>query len=234
MDKPNLHIVPVQGKDVLYAPSEVVRLGEKRLLQSEADWEFLAAHLLVLNQNWPRFLAEQRRVGEEGQGEASKKEVEAAFAVLKAIGLDDTSDVSKVVEQVATEFFAGESLHMTDCIQLTQIAAKLGATIGAAFRFATQDLSCAQSTRLFSTIKMALYKSSFLRNGAPLTSYIPTTTEHLPPAHPKNGIGGFSPDEQVSWGSYLWPVNTPVCGAAQILRPSCEDAGSAGTPYTHM
>ena len=52
------------GQDVLHSASEVVRLGEKRLLQSEADWEFLADHLLVLNQNWTRFLAEQRRLTE--------------------------------------------------------------------------------------------------------------------------------------------------------------------------
>ena len=140
VDKLSLRVVPVQGRDVLYAPSEVVRLGEKKLLQSEKDWEFLAGHLLALNQNWPRFLAEQRRVGDEMKGEATKKEVEAAFAVLKAIGFDDTSDVSKVLERVAAEFFGGESLKLADCVQLAQIAAKLSATIGSAFRFATQDL----------------------------------------------------------------------------------------------
>ena len=61
----NLRIVPVQGKDVLYAASEVVRLGEKKLLNSEDDWRFLAKYLTVLNQNWTRFLAEQRRVPTE-------------------------------------------------------------------------------------------------------------------------------------------------------------------------
>src|SRR5207248_1724039 len=40
-----LRIVPAQGKNVLYSASEVVRLGEKRLLQSDSDWEFLSAHL---------------------------------------------------------------------------------------------------------------------------------------------------------------------------------------------
>ncbi|MEH7911795.1 hypothetical protein V7798_32060 [Rhizobium laguerreae] len=92
-----LRIVPVQGKEVLYSASEVVRLGEKKLLQSDEDWEFLAGHLIVLNQNWPRFLAEQRRDNGEaaaGRGDA----VEAAFAVLEEIGLDETSDVNAVVE----------------------------------------------------------------------------------------------------------------------------------------
>ena len=48
-----VRIVPVQGKKVLYAAKEVVRLGEKKLLQSQDDWQFLAERLLVLNQNWP-------------------------------------------------------------------------------------------------------------------------------------------------------------------------------------
>lgn len=139
LNKANLRIVPVQGKDVLYAANQVARLGEKRLLQSEEDWEFLAAHLLVLNQNWPRFLAEQRRAVEEQSSEAGREEVEAAFAVLAAIGLGDASDVSKVVEQVAAEFFTQKSLKLADCVQLAQIAAKLGATVGTAFRFVTHD-----------------------------------------------------------------------------------------------
>jgi len=83
VNKASLRVIPVQGKDVLYAASEVVRLGEKKLLQSEEDWEFLAAYLFVLNQNWPRFLAEQRRATER---EVAKADVEAAFAVLDAMG----------------------------------------------------------------------------------------------------------------------------------------------------
>lgn len=139
LNKASLRIVPVQGKDVLYAANQVARLGEKRLLQSEEDWEFLAAHLLVLNQNWPRFLAEQRRAVEDQGGEAGKEEVEGAFAILSAIGLGDASDVSKVVEQVAAEFFTEKSVKLADCVQLAQIAAKLGATIGTAFRYAAHD-----------------------------------------------------------------------------------------------
>ena len=67
---------------------------------------------LVLNQNWPRFLAEQRRAVEERDDKGLAKEVEAAFAVLRAIGLDDASDVSKVVEQVAKEFFSQKSMKL--------------------------------------------------------------------------------------------------------------------------
>ena len=136
----NLCLLPVQGKDVLYSAGDVVRLAEKKLLQSEADWEFLAAHLLVLNQNWPRFLADQRRLAEERQDTAIKEEVDAAFAVLTAIGLGESSDASKVVSQVAAKFFGAQGLKVGDCIQLAQIAAKLDASPGDSFRFVTQDL----------------------------------------------------------------------------------------------
>lgn len=133
-----LRIVPVQGKEVLYSASEVVRLGEKKLLQSDDDWEFLAAHLIVLNQNWTRFLAEQRRdKGEEAIGRGGP--VQSAFAVLEKIGLNDTSDINAVVERVAADYFGSGQPKMTECVQIAQIAAKLGATVGASFRYACMD-----------------------------------------------------------------------------------------------
>lgn len=138
-DRQRVRIVPAQGKDVLYAAREVIRLGEKRLLQSEEDWEFLAGHLLVLNPNWPRFLAEQRRHAEELNDRSLKGKVAAALAVLRAIEMEGASDVSEVIEQVAGEFFSQQDISIAKCVQLTQIAAKLGATVGDSFRFATRD-----------------------------------------------------------------------------------------------
>lgn len=139
VDAESVKIVPVQGKDVLYAANEVVRLGEKKLLQSAGDWEFLSQYLIVLNQNWPRFLAEQRRGASEDAGTVAKDDVEAAYAVLEEIGLDDTSDANKVIDQVAAEFFSQDSVSLGGCVQLAQIAAKLGANVGDSFKYATRD-----------------------------------------------------------------------------------------------
>lgn len=136
-DADALRIVPVQGKEVLYAASEIVRLGEKKLLQSEEDWEFLADHLIVLNQNWTRFLAEQRR--DKSEGGSRNDLVEAAFAVLEEIGLDGTSDVNAVIERVAADYFGSGQPKLAECVQLAQIAAKLGVTIGESFRYACAD-----------------------------------------------------------------------------------------------
>ena len=137
-DADALRIVPVQGKEVLYAASEIVRLGEKKLLQSDEDWEFLASHLVVLNQNWTRFLAEQRR--DKAEGESHNEPVEAAFAVLEEIGLDGTSDVNAVIDRVAADYFGAGEAKLAECVQIAQIAAKLGVTIGDAFRYACADL----------------------------------------------------------------------------------------------
>jgi hypothetical protein len=132
-------IVPVQGRDVLYAADEVVRLGEKKLLHSEEDWNFLAERLLVLNQNWPRFLAEQRRKAEDCSGEASGQEVESAYDLLEKLKLTQASDVSEVIQQVASDFFGQSDCDVDDCIRLAQIAASLGATVSESFQFVTRD-----------------------------------------------------------------------------------------------
>jgi len=135
----NLHIVPVQGKEVLHAASEVVRLGEKKLLQSEEDWQFLADFLIGVNPNWIRFLAEQRLAAEQVKDAAALKIVTSAYAVLKRIGLEETSDASVVLDRVASEFFAKDKVAIADCVRLTHIAATLGATAGSSFRYVTRD-----------------------------------------------------------------------------------------------
>jgi len=134
-----IRIVPVRGKDELHAASESVRLGEKRLLESEEDWEFLANYLLVMDQNWPRFLADQRRTAEERQDSGLGERVQAAYMVLKTLGLDDASDAGMMIKQVAEAFFALEAPTLELCVRLAQIAAALGPSVGQEFRFATRD-----------------------------------------------------------------------------------------------
>jgi hypothetical protein len=135
----NIRIVPVQGKDVLFSTSEVVRLGEKKLLQSQEDWQFLSDYLIVLNQNWSRYLAEQRRRAEQETIEGLGREVEAAYKVLDALGLSQASDASQVVQQVADKFFRKDNCDIEDCIRLAQLAAALGASVSDGFQFVTRD-----------------------------------------------------------------------------------------------
>ncbi len=135
-----IRIVPVQGKEVLYAGNEVVRLGEKRLLASDADWDFLADSLLVLDPNWPRYLSDQRRLMETKSIQDGIADVGRASSVFASISLADASDVNGIIARVCVEFFADEERSLGDCIRLSQIAAKLNVNVGEALRFATKDL----------------------------------------------------------------------------------------------
>ena len=136
----DLRIVPAQSKDVLYSSKDVVRLGERKLLESSGDWEFLANHLLVLNQNWLRFLQEQRQVAEEHKDADLGKKVSAAYKVLERLGLEQPADASLVLQRVATRFFSREQLTLDECVRLARISARLNAQVADSFQFVTQDM----------------------------------------------------------------------------------------------
>ncbi|MGE3999001.1 MAG: sacsin N-terminal ATP-binding-like domain-containing protein [Planctomycetaceae bacterium] len=133
----DIRIVPVQAQDTLYSAQEVVRLGEKKLLHSESDWDFLSKYLLVMNPNWPRFLAEQRRAADASDDEELAEQVQAAERTLQAIGLGDSSDATKVIEQVASSFFDQEEVEIEDCVRLAQISAALSVQASVNFEFVT-------------------------------------------------------------------------------------------------
>lgn len=135
-DAAKLNIVPIRARDVLFRAEDVVRIGEKRLVQSEADWEFLAKYLLVLDHNWPPYLVEQRRLSGNVGGLAGT--AENSLTVLKLIGLDNSSDLNQVIEQVALKFF-GPEIKLSEAVRFTQIVAKLGVSITQSFKFATLD-----------------------------------------------------------------------------------------------
>ena len=59
-----------------------------------------------------------------------KSQADIAFEVLRKIGQQDTSDVSSVIERVAVDFFGGNRATLAECVQLAQVAAKLGAEVG--------------------------------------------------------------------------------------------------------
>jgi hypothetical protein len=229
--KRHIRIVPVQGQDVVHAASEVVRLGEKRLLQSDADWDFLAAHLLVLNPNWPRFLAEQRRDAEEREANNLQRDVDIAYGMLKAIDLEESSDVSTVVEQVALGFFQQQPIALSARVQLAQITAKLGASVGPAFRFVTQD------RRLKAADHIVLYD----RDGT-LAEFVPDDwrTSHLLHATYATSFDSCTSEEWLRWitsgraGLYtfvpLVQVRSEIWGQSRI-ESELRKRGFVGTPY---
>jgi hypothetical protein len=135
-----LRIFPVRGKTILYPSSSVIRLGEKRLLSSKEDWEFLSDYLLVLNRKWPRFLAEQRRKVKEYGDEALQSQVENAYEVLSILRMNEATDVSQVIDMVTSKFFLDDGRSVEDCIRLAHIAAALGASVPLNFKYVTRNL----------------------------------------------------------------------------------------------
>ena len=135
---PKVRIVPVQGKDVLYAASEVVRHGERRTLEP-TDWEFLSPYLLTVDPGWIRSLQQQRNEGERSEG-VSEDQVLSALTVLRALGLDEATNINQIFNKVTAVFFSqSPRLEIGACTRLAWIAAKLEANVPGEFRFVTQD-----------------------------------------------------------------------------------------------
>lgn len=212
-----LCIVPVQGKEILCAADEVVRLGEKKLLPSEDDWRFLGDRLSVLNQNWLRYLTEQRRVAEVNENAKLSESVDAAYAVLESISLEEPSDTGKVIDQVAADFFGREKVALADAIRMAQIAAKLGAGVGATFCFVCQDrrLRSIGKTILFDadgTLELLLpeeWSESRLLHPDYLKSYTSCTREEWRQwvSGGRSGLQTFVPFTETSSG-YMPQKNT--------------------------
>ena len=135
----DVKVVPVQGRNVLYAADEVVRLSDEKLLQSEDDWNFLAEHLLALHQKWPRFLAKQRRRASDWNDVSLGQKAENANALLERFELGQANDTSEVIQKAADNFFAQDDCEIPDCIRLAQLAATLGVAVTESFQFVTRD-----------------------------------------------------------------------------------------------
>ena len=138
-DHHDARIVPVVGKEQLYAADEVVRLGA-RLALERADWAFLAPFLLTLDPNWTNFLLHRSRTAEADGDEALQRQIVSADGCISALGLNVSTSVDRVMGSVADSFFApGSSYKISDCVRLAHIAAKLNATVPHDFRFVTRD-----------------------------------------------------------------------------------------------
>lgn len=130
-----LNIVPIKGKDRLYAAKDVVRLGKEKILQSDEDWDFLSEYLLVLNNDFVRFISEQP----QGLEAELRKKINITRAILKTMELDTSNKTTRIIDVAATQFFGRDEVFISECVQFAQIAAKLGANIGNSFRYVTED-----------------------------------------------------------------------------------------------
>jgi len=136
----DIRIVSVQGKDVLFASKETVRLDKKNLPESKTDQEFLARHLTsILDQDYLTYLKDLK----EENDEFIKKRVQVANGILKAIGLESASPVDKMIKFVANKLFSQNEVSLEECIQIAHIAAKLKADVtklSSEFKYVTRDM----------------------------------------------------------------------------------------------
>ena len=132
-------IVPVQSKEILFSSTEVVRLGEKKLLQRKEDWEFLSEYLVVLKHGWTRFLAKKLLKAKTEQNNILLEQVENANELLKSCHLDETSDISRIINSVASKFYEQDECSLESCICLAHISAALSATVGDDFQYVICD-----------------------------------------------------------------------------------------------
>jgi len=70
-----------------------------------------------MNQDWLDFLQAAARCTEQ-ENAALVKQVDAAYGVLRALGLEEASDVSEVIGKVATAVFAEKTIYIKTCVQL--------------------------------------------------------------------------------------------------------------------
>lgn len=131
-------IVPAEGRSVLHAGTEVVRLGDKRDLHLQDDWEFLGKYLLVVNQDWLRFIEKQGHDAEQRNDAQLGEQVSAAQRVLQALDLGKTTDTTRIIELVGTQLFVG-GCRIADCVRLAHISAALGAATPPNFQFVAQN-----------------------------------------------------------------------------------------------
>lgn len=135
----SLKIMPIQGDDFLYSASDVVRFGDKKLLNERSDWKFLYDHVKSLNPNWVRYIGNVRIAAEKTDDIESLKRCGITLQILKATNLENSSDVSLIIDQVAHKLLHKEDTTVENFIYLAQIAAKLNATIKENFLFITRD-----------------------------------------------------------------------------------------------
>ena len=142
----DIRIVPVQGKDILCASKETVRLDNKNLPESKTDQEFLVRYLSsILDQDYLTYLKDLK----EKNDESIKKRIQVANVILEALGLESASPVDKVIKFVADKLFSQNEVSLEECVQIAHIAAKLNADVRkllSEFKYVTRDM-CLRSSK---------------------------------------------------------------------------------------
>ncbi len=133
---PELYIIPTEGSDKLWPARSVVRLAEDKTVAQEDDWNFLRRYISIVHRGWLEFLGQPKAADQRKTAEAPEL-LQAAWALLARLALDQATDVNRVIELAAGSLFrSGPSV--ADAVRLTQIAARWRARVPYCFYFANR------------------------------------------------------------------------------------------------
>jgi hypothetical protein len=145
-----VRIIPVEGKDRLFGAEEVVRLAAGRSrtaagksLADDADRQFLAGLLTMVDQDWIEFV-NQLSSEKRPQG-ITERAAKVVLNLLTTIRLDSPSSWEKVINQAAVCIFALDEVETEQAVRLAHIAAALNIQVTPEFMFVTQDDCCRQA-----------------------------------------------------------------------------------------
>ena len=133
------NIFPVRGEQVLYSAKQVCRLGEKKLLQKEDDWEFLSRYLRVIDTNWTRYITDQKLQLNSGKNDLLGSQLDSTHQILVSTKKEEAADVDNIFSLVSKTFFSKQNIDRSEIFRIAQIAAKLNAKVGSEFQFITRD-----------------------------------------------------------------------------------------------
>lgn len=140
-----VRLSPVPGSRVLHPAAELVRLGDRRLLNREEDWQFLSEYVDVLDPNWPRYLRKAEGSGDE----STTGQIESALDLQAKLGLDSASTPTKVFERFVGLFTArGEDSKIATWVRVAEIGAALGASPPSLSFLVTRDRQLRPPTEL--------------------------------------------------------------------------------------
>lgn len=135
-----VRMLPVPGSGELHRAADLVRLGDKRLLNREDDWQFLSEYAIVLDQNWLRYLAAERKRAEERDDEATISDIDAAHELLAKVGLDDTSSPTDLFARFVQRFAdEGSDSKISTWVRIAEMGAALGAAPPAIAMFVARN-----------------------------------------------------------------------------------------------
>jgi hypothetical protein len=136
-----IKIIPVESDGYLHTTTDVVRLGDKKWIESEHDYKFITKHILIYNREWCEFIEKENNINLDTIKNISKK-----------MDLERNTNLDVLIDRVAKGLLQ-EKRMVGEWVQLAHLSAKFNISIQKNFRYVTRD------NKLHSSEDVVLYDS---------------------------------------------------------------------------